>query len=109
METCCSQLGNGTLFVQDECFVWCDVDDDNTSGFDECLFGDGNFNGNKSVTLSCDVAEGVRSSNGNGDDDDGDDDSDGNEESAGVHAYHVPRATFSALFCSVLALGVVLM
>lgn len=105
MGACYSQLGNGSLFVQDECFVWCDVDDDNTSGFDECLFGEDSMGDNVSVTLSCDRADGVRSSNGNGDSDDHSDDV---EESAGPQAYHFPRATFSALFYSVLSLGVVL-
>lgn len=91
MDTCCSQLGNGTVFVQDDCFAWCDVEHGKTSDFRDCL----TKNSNSTIhDLGC-------SAEYDGDGGDG-----GDSESAGASAYHAPKITLSALFCGMLALSV---
>jgi hypothetical protein len=84
MNTCCSQLENGTVFVRDDCFAWCDVEHGKTSDFPDCLAS----GSNSSVRdLGC-------SAEYKGD------------KSAGAPAYNAPKMTLSALFCGVLALSV---
>lgn len=84
METCCAQLGNGTVYVQDEFFPWCDVEHGKTGEFSDCLSSGSNVS----------VAPMVCSRD---DDDD--------QESAGALAYGVPKATVSAVVCGLLVLG----
>jgi hypothetical protein len=47
MQTCCTALGNGTVFVQDSCSAWCDVSTADAFGdFMDCLeVGNGTYNG----------------------------------------------------------------
>jgi len=85
MQTCCSQLGNGTVFVQDDCFAWCDVESPDPSRFNECLI---------SGTNSTGVSELACSPNHRVDDD---------NEPPGALAYNNPKTTLFALFCGVLA------
>lgn len=82
MDTCCAQLGNGTVYVQDECFPWCDVEHGKTGEFSDCLSSGSNVS----------VAPMVCSP----DDDD---------ESAGNLARNVPKATFSVVVCGLLMLS----
>jgi hypothetical protein len=88
MQTCCSQLGgNGTVFIQDGCFAWCDVESPDAGRFVECLST--GTNSTRVYDLAC---------SGKGSDDD-------EKKSAGTLPYDNPRATLSALFCGVLALS----
>jgi hypothetical protein len=87
MQTCCSQLGNGTIFVQDDCFAWCDVDSPDVRRFNGCLVSGTNSTGVND--LACSPNDRYL--------DDG--------KSAGNLAYSTPKATLSALFCGVLALS----
>lgn len=87
MQTCCSQLGNGTLFVQHDCHVWCDVESPDPGRFSDCLVSGTNSTGVDNV--GCSLNHRV----------------DEDDESAGTLAYSTPKATLSALFCGVLALS----
>jgi hypothetical protein len=84
MDACCAQFGNGTVFVQDDCFAWCDVEHGKTSDFHDCLTS----GSNSSIHgFGCSAEF------------DGD-------KSASTAAYNAPKITLSALFCGMLALSV---
>lgn len=89
MKTCCADLGNGTVFVQDNCFAWCDVESPDVRRFSDCLVSGTNSTGVRDVGCSLD-------SYYNNDSDD---------KSSGTPAYTTPKVTLSALFCGVLALN----
>jgi hypothetical protein len=95
MQTCCSQLGNGTAFVQDGCTVWCDVSVADAFGdFSDCL-QDRN-NSNTIYGLSC-SNEDTKLANETSS---GDDDTSGSGP-----AYDSSRATVIGVLCGVLALS----
>jgi hypothetical protein len=87
MQTCCSQLGNGTVFVQDDCFAWCDVESPDPSRFNYSLVSGTNSTG--VYDLGCSPNHRVLDDN----------------KSDGTLAYGTPKATLSALFCGILALS----
>jgi hypothetical protein len=95
METCCTALGNGIVFVQDKCTVWCDVNVADAFGdFTDCL-----QDRNSSTTiygLSC-SNEDTKLAN---ETTPGDDDTSGS-----VPAYGAPKATVIGVLCGVLALS----
>lgn len=91
METCCANLGNGTVFVQDDCFAWCDVKSPDVSRFNDCLVS--GTNSTSVHDLGCSL-DNHHKNGGDGD------------KSAGTLAYTAPKATFSAIFCGILVLSV---
>jgi hypothetical protein len=95
METCCSQLGNGTVFIQDGCNAWCDVNtSDPSSDFTRCLKAGENstYDGG----LSCSNADTILANETS---------SGGDDTSGSVPAYSVPKATVLGILCGVLALS----
>lgn len=54
MKTCCADLGNGTVFVQDDCFAWCDVESPDVRRFSDCLVSGTNSTGVRDVGCSLD-------------------------------------------------------
>lgn len=88
MDTCCTQLGNGTVFVQDDCYAWCDIRPGTTHDFHDCLAKNSN---DSLYDWGC--SEEPK--------DHGD-----NKKSASTPAFSAPKTTLSALFCGVLALSV---
>jgi hypothetical protein len=87
MRTCCSQLGNGTVFVQDNCYAWCDVESPDVISFGDCLFTDSK-DSDQIRNLGCGPTSDKEK-----------------DKSAGNLAYSAPKATVSALFCGILALS----
>lgn len=123
MSTCCSQQGsNGTVFVHDECYAWCEFGHDSSfeavsDGFYDCLkqaFNDsvGSFLKDGDVAVgpfSCGVGGSRQSVDGSNDDDDG---NDGGDEAAGDElggrlAYGVPdvKVMVGVVGCGVLVLS----
>jgi hypothetical protein len=97
MQTCCTALGNGTVFVQDKCAVWCDVGaSDAFDDFASCLKA-GDSNGTYTGGLSC-SNEDTKLANETSSSGDGD-------TSGGVSAYNAPKATVLAVLVGVLALS----
>jgi hypothetical protein len=98
MQTCCTALGNGTVFVQDKCAVWCDVSaSDAFDDFTSCLKA-GDSNSTYAGGLSCSnedtkLANETSSSSGDGD------------TSGGVSAYNAPKATVLAVLVGMLAVS----
>jgi hypothetical protein len=101
MQTCCTALGNGTVFVQDKCAVWCDVSaSDAFDDFTSCLKA-GDSNSTYAGGLSCSnedtklANETSSSSSSSGDGD----------TSGGVSAYNAPKATVLAVLVGMLAVS----
>jgi hypothetical protein len=97
MQTCCSQLGNGTVFNQDSCSAWCDVSAADAFGdFMDCLeVGNSTHDGG----LSC-SNEDTRLANETSSSSSGDDDTSGSGP-----AYNASKATALAVLGGVLALS----
>jgi hypothetical protein len=98
MQTCCSQLGNGTVFIQDSCSACCDVSAaDAFSDFVACLeVGNSTYDGG----LSCSnedtrLANEISSSSSSRDDD----------TSGSGPAHDASKATALAVLGGVLALS----
>lgn len=108
MPACCSKHGgNGTVFVHDECYAWCEFGQDSSfeavfDGFNDCLKQASNDStgsllkdADVSVGLfSCGVGGSRQSGDGSNDNDD-DDDNDGGDgtgsgESGGMLAHGAP-------------------
>ena len=96
MQTCCSQLGNGTVFVQDSCTFWCDVNATDAFGdFSDCLRD--NNSSNRVFGLSCSNEEaGSANETSSGGED---------ESSGSVPAYGATKATVLTVMVGVLALS----
>ena len=97
MQTCCSQLGNGTVFIQDNCSAWCDVSAADAFGdFMDCLeVGNSTYDGGLSCSNEDTKMANETSSSSCGDDD----------TSGSVHASDSPKATVLAVLVGVLALS----
>jgi hypothetical protein len=94
MQTCCSQLGNGTVFIQDSCTFWCDVKATDAFGdFADCLKD--NNSSARVFGLSCSNEEAGSANETGGDD----------QSSGSVPAYGATKATVLAVVVGVLALS----
>lgn len=105
MDTCCSQLGNGSTYLYQDCYTWCSVNSDvDLTDFSECL-----LYGSNSTTLSggnIPLMCGLGSPDSDTDHPDESNDSGGDEESSSPMAYKPPQMTLSALVYGALALSI---
>jgi len=96
MRTCCNQLGNGTVFVQEYCAFWCEVTTDDPAGdFTDCL-DNGDRNSARVGGLSCSVTDDSSANDTSSGDDD---------TSASIPAYNAPKTTLLAVLCGLVALS----
>lgn len=88
MKTCCSQFGNGSVHVCEDCYAWCRVDSDSPSDdFEKCLTtGMNGTNSNFGMTCTLNRT-----------------DDDGGSRNGAVDS--APKTAFSVLLCSMLALS----
>lgn len=105
MDTCCSQLGNGSTYLYQDCYTWCSVNSDvDLTEFRECLLSGSNSTSlsGGNIPLMC----GLGPLDSDADQDDESRDSGGHDESSSPMAYKPPQMTLSALVCGALALSI---